>query len=288
MHRRATLSPPPPGSPPSLHAPVLFRWPMSLGTRMGFGRPMRAGALLLALATAGTNGCAARPRPAPPPAPSAPSVITAAEAAPLPDDVRWVRESAEYRAAAWQAFALARERVEELAPGRAPGTWAVSVDADETVLDNSLYELESARAGTDYDPESWRRWVARREAAVVPGAREFLERVRELGGRVVVVTNRKAAERADTDANLRALGLPFDLLLVRTDEREKEPRWEAVERGAAGLPPAEILLWVGDNVGDFPGVDQSLRDRPEAELAPFGRRFILLPNPMYGSWKEGS
>ena len=277
MHRRATDSPPP-SEPP---------WAPSRPRRR-FGALMPLGALLLALAPVGATGCAARPRPAPAPAPAATPAAIAVEAAPLPDDVRWVRESAEYRAAAWQAFALARERVEELAAGRAPGTWAVSVDADETVLDNSLYELEGARAGTGYDAETWRRWVARREAEAVPGAREFLERVRELGGRVVVVTNRKAHERADTDANLRALGLPFDLLLVRTAEREKEPRWEAVERGTAGLPPAEILLWVGDNVGDFPDLDQSLRGRPEEELAPFGRRFILLPNPMYGSWKEGS
>ena len=242
--------------------------------------PLTLLALLAALAPLTQAGCAARARPAPPtPAPAA---------APLPDDVRWVRESAEYRAAAWQAFALARERVEELAAGRAPGTWAVSVDGDETILDNSAYEVELARAGGDYDAATWRRWIARRAAAAVPGAREFLERVRELGGLVVVVTNRKEAERADTEANLRALGLPFDLVLARVDERQKEPRWQAVAAGEAGLPPAEILLWVGDNVNDFPDLDQSLRDRPEAQLAPFGQRFILVPNPMYGSWKEGS
>jgi 5'-nucleotidase (lipoprotein e(P4) family) len=238
-------------------------------------------AALLATVAPLAAGCAARPAPAPVPAPAA------AEAT-LPDDVRWVRESAEYRAAAWQAYALARERVEELAAGRAPRTWAVSVDGDETVLDNSLYEVENARAGREYEAESWRRWVARREAAAVPGAREFLERVRELGGLVVVVTNRKNVERADTEANLRAVGLPFDLVLTRGGEREKEPRWEAVERGTGGLPPAEILLWVGDNVGDFPDLDQSLREGGARALEPFGRRFVLVPNPMYGSWKEDS
>jgi 5'-nucleotidase (lipoprotein e(P4) family) len=245
--------------------------------------PLPLLALVAALAPLAVAGCTVRPRPAPP-VPAAPALALA----PLPDDVRWVRESAEYRAAAWQAFAMARERVEELAAGRAPGTWAVSVDGDETILDNSAYEVENARAGVDYDAASWRRWVARREAAAVPGAREFLERVRELGGLVVVVTNRKEAERADTEANLRALGLPFDLVMARVDEREKEPRWQDVAAGGAGLPPAEIVLWVGDNVGDFPDLDQSLRDRPEVELAPFGDRFILVPNPMYGSWKEGS
>jgi 5'-nucleotidase (lipoprotein e(P4) family) len=215
----------------------------------------------------------------------APAAAAAADAL-LPDDVRWVADSAEYRAAALQAFALATERVEELAPGRAAGSWAVSLDGDETLIANTQYEIENARAGTDYAAESWGRWVARREATAVPGARAFLERVHELGGRIVVVTNRKEAERADTEANLRALELRFDVVLARTDDREKEGRWNAVAAGAAGIPAAEIVLWVGDNIQDFPDLDQSLRGRPEAELAGFGRRFILLPNPMYGSWKE--
>jgi 5'-nucleotidase (lipoprotein e(P4) family) len=192
-----------------------------------------------------------------------------------------VTTAAEYHALAWQAFALAGERVEELAAGRAPGTWAVSVDADETLISNAQYEVETV----EFDAASWRAWVARREATALPGAREFLQRVHELGGRVAVVTNRKHEERADTEANLVALGLPFDLLLTRGEERAKDARWQAVEAGTAGLPPMEILLWVGDNILDFPGVDQSLRAAPIEALAPFGERFVIVPNPMYGSWK---
>src|SRR5688500_8849376 len=85
--------------------------------------------------------CASTAPPAstPPAATAAPT--TAATAAPaasaaaqLADDVRWVRDSAEYRALAAQAYALANRRLDELVAGRQPGTWAVALDVDETVL----------------------------------------------------------------------------------------------------------------------------------------------------------
>jgi predicted secreted acid phosphatase len=128
--------------------------------------------------------------------------------------------------------------------------------------------------------------VARREATAIPGARELMQRVQELGGLVVIVTNRKEQEQYDTEMNLRALDLPFDVVLAAGGDREKEPRWDAVAAGTAeGLPAAEILLWVGDNIQDFPHLDQALAEQPTSALAPFGDQFVLLPNPMYGSWK---
>jgi predicted secreted acid phosphatase len=124
----------------------------------------------------------------------------------------------------------------------------------------------------------------------VPGAIGFLERVRALGGLVAVVTNRGESQCEDTRENLRSQSIPFDVLLCRPDgvNGEKEPRWEALEAGTAisGLPPVEILVWVGDNIGDFPDLDQSARDADEAAFAPFGERYFILPNPVYGSWEN--
>ena len=232
-------------------------------------------------------GCATAPPVAAPASPVA-TTAGAVDVTQLPDDVRWVVASAEYRAALWQAFDLATQRVEALAAGREPGTWAVSVDADETILGNVQYEVESSLRGAEFDPEAWTAWVARQEAVALPGARQFLERVRALGGVVAVVTNRRVHEAANTAANLDALGLPYDLLLPRSESGEKEARWEAIAAGTAapGVPPLEIVLWVGDNVGDFPDLDQSLAEAPEMALAPFGDRYVVLPNPLYGSWKD--
>lgn len=234
-------------------------------------------ALLLAACTA-----AAPPAPAPAPAP-------ATTAAALCNGTRWVARSAEYEAAAHQAFTLATERVEELAAGRAPGTWAVALDGDETVISNLTYQLEGERLGVGHTSARWAEWVERRQATAMPGAVAFLQRVRELGGRIAIVTNRHVSAQRATEDNLDALGVPYDVVLSMDRDREKEPRYDAVAEGTAdpGLPPLDIVLWVGDNIMDFPDLDQGLKGGDAAAFADFGRRFILIPNPLYGSWEAG-
>jgi 5'-nucleotidase (lipoprotein e(P4) family) len=177
--------------------------------------------------------------------------------------------------------------VERSAAGKAARTWAVILDADETVLDNSQYQKE--RAGLPYSEASWAEWVRRRAAGPVPGAAAFLARVRSLGGVVVIVTNRTESVCDDSRANLRALSLDADLVLCKPDagSSDKNARFESVVRGTASpdLPPLEVLAFVGDNIRDFPGIGQELRTAPEDGLADFGRRYFVLPNPMYGSWE---
>ncbi len=257
-------------------------------------RPRRHAILLLSLALAGCASVRTGSRPvSSPPTPAtagthAPS--SAAAPPPLPVAVLWQRTAAEYRAIHLQVFREAGEAVERLSAGRPAGSWAVSLDADDTVIDNSLYALERARAGDRYSLPTWTEWVRRRAATPVPGAIGFLERVRALGGLVAVVTNRGESQCEDTRENLRSQSIPFDVLLCRPEgvNGEKEPRWEALEAGTAisGLPPVEILVWVGDNIGDFPDLDQSARDADEAAFAPFGERYFILPNPVYGSWEN--
>jgi predicted secreted acid phosphatase len=46
-----------------------------------------------------------------------------------------------------------------------------------------------------------------------------------------------------------------------------------------------VLAFVGDNIKDFPTLDQSIATSPESSFAEFGSRFIVVPNPMYGSWE---
>src|ERR1041384_798572 len=59
-------------------------------------------------------------------------------------EIRWFRTSAEYRALTRQTYRYAAERLPELSRGLAPRGWAVIVDADETVLDNSVYQERRA------------------------------------------------------------------------------------------------------------------------------------------------
>ncbi len=202
----------------------------------------------------------------------------------LPLELRWTRQSAEYPAAVHQTYVLAGERLTELVADREPGTWAVALDADETVISNSLYELELAEKGETYSPATWKAWAERGEATALPGARDFLLRVRKLGGKIAIVTNRRDEICPETAANFGTQALPFDVMLCKRDDSRKESRWRQVEDGTAaeGLGPLEIVMWLGDNIQDFPEGHQ------EQRLAPvrteFGRTYFVLPNPMYGSW----
>ena len=238
-----------------------------------------AGALLTA--------CATTPAPEP-----AGEVATDAS---YPDSLHWSRNSAERRAIFEQTFRLAAVRLEQLASGREPGTWGISADADETLIDNSQYQLELSSRNETFSQETWSAWVQRGVAPALPGAVAFTQQVKAMGGVVAVVTNRDSENCGPTAENLRAVGVTFDVVLCQAGTGQKEPRWEAVQAGATATwpgaqfgdseapPPVELLMWLGDNIGDFPDLDQEARHRDDP-LWEFGDRFIALPNPMYGSW----
>ncbi|HEX5972378.1 MAG TPA: HAD family acid phosphatase [Gemmatimonadaceae bacterium] len=242
--------------------------------------------LVLVSLIGGAAACA----PATIPATQQPAPATApATATQVPGGIRWFAAAAEQRAAYVQAYRLATSAIERAAQGRAAGSWAVILDADETVIDNSPYEIQQARIGVPYDSASWDAWVKRGAARALPGAVAFTSRVQALGGHVVIVTNRDQQYCGVTRENILRVGVPADEVLCRTDRASgsKDPRFDAVQAGTAPstLPPLNVLMWVGDNIQDFPHLSQAIRTAPDSALAGFGEKYIVLPNPMYGSWE---
>lgn len=215
----------------------------------------------------------------------------AAPAADIPKAVRWVQRSAEYRANFLQTYRAATAHVEQAAQGRAPGSWGIVSDGDETVISNVQHEAERTREkGCDapFDQQAWLAWVRRREATPLPGSVVFLSRVRSLGGRIAIVTNRGAVECDDTRANFDAQQIPYDVILCRgeKDPADKNPRFDRVRSGEAfGSGPVEVLAFLGDNIRDFPGGSQDLRKQGDEAFGDFGARYFIFPNPLYGSFE---
>jgi 5'-nucleotidase (lipoprotein e(P4) family) len=205
--------------------------------------------------------------------------------------ILWTQSSAEKTALSYQAFSLARLRLDQdFRANRSRRTRrAVIVDVDETVLDNSAYQAKLAKERRPFEAKTWTDWCNRAEAKALPGAVEFLRYANSRGVRVFYITNRRLTEKEGTARNLQKLGFPDvsdDTLLVRTDGSTKEPRRQSV------AAKYRIVLLMGDNLNDFAGVFEQSRTidsriaAAEQNKNEFGSRFIVLPNPMYGAWED--
>jgi 5'-nucleotidase (lipoprotein e(P4) family) len=205
--------------------------------------------------------------------------------------VLWQQSSGERRALSYQAFALARMMLDRdlKMNRRLRKPRAIIVDLDETILDNGRYEGRLLKDRVNY-PEGWTEWINRAEATAVPGSVEFLNYAAARGVTVFYITNRNDVQKAGTGTNLKILGFPNvsdQTLLVQTDPKvsSKEPRRQSV------AAKYRIVLLMGDDLNDFARVFEDSKT-VESRLAAadhfkdqFGKRFIVLPNSMYGDWE---
>ncbi len=212
-------------------------------------------------------------------APTAPAAAALPPPTPESTGLHWFRDAAEQRVIYLEIYRMAASSVRVQSAGLAPRSWGVILDVDETILDNSDYNKRTHEA---FDKATWATWVNEKHATLLPGTREFIRSVQDLNGRVVLVTNRDESACAVTEANLKALGITYDLILCdKAGDQDKNSRFEAVQTGATGaLPAIKVLAWVGDNIKDFPKLSQ----QSVGDLEAFGARYFVLPNPMYGSW----
>ncbi|MFK5856618.1 MAG: 5'-nucleotidase, lipoprotein e(P4) family [Bacteroidota bacterium] len=196
------------------------------------------------------------------------------------------QKAAERRALSYQAFNMARLMFDnQMRMAGLTKTLAIIVDIDETVLDNSPFEAKSILENSDY-PTYWNEWCKLAKAEPLAGSVEFLNYAKSKGAVVFYITNRKINLLEPTLKNLKDKGFPFadkEHILMRTDDSNKESRRNTVEANH------HVFLLMGDNLGDFMHIfdDKSIDERfalTDKYKKEFGRRFIVLPNPMYGSW----
>ncbi|MGH7785096.1 MAG: HAD family acid phosphatase, partial [Candidatus Binatia bacterium] len=101
-------------------------------------------------------------------------------------------------------------------------------------------------------------------------------------------SNRDEVQKQATIDNLKNAGfanVSAENVLLRTNDSSKEPRRQAIEA------KYRIVLFMGDNLDDHSGVfeKRSVADRfaeVEKARALFGKRYILLPNAIYGTWEN--
>ena len=211
--------------------------------------------------------------------------------------ILYQQKAAEYRALSYQAFNLARWQLDadfnkknfkKLSKAERKMPRAIVVDIDETVLDNSPAQAYSAKNGLPFNQKDWYAWGEMRKARAVPGAVDFLNYAVSKGVKVFYITNRDEVQKAATVDNLQKAGfngVTIDSVMLRTKESSKDARRASV------AAKYRIVLLAGDNLDDFTSAFErkSVADRfAETDKAKdqWGKKFIVLPNAMYGTWEN--
>ena len=232
--------------------------------------------------------------------------------------VTWQQTSAEMAALSYQTYRLAEHVIAEkirlgnykMREGRlyedsliqAPDgstfvsskPLAIILDLDETVFDNSPYEVFSLKRNNRYDNGYWSYWCryqAQNPAAqlTMPGSIEFLKKCMEWGVTPIYITNRDLPEREATLQTLKGMGLDSptleEQLICRNKAKDKLDTQEFVKKmgwkddspeareylhntsDKAGRRASvelryKVLGYFGDNLYDHPViVDPSLRGK---------------------------
>ena len=166
------------------------------------------------------------------------------------------------------------------------------VDVDETILDNSAYQAWMTLKDTTFDPKTWNAYVNTVTSLAVPGAVEFATYADGKGVKVFYISNRTAEEEAATRKNLEKLGFPLGAPVDTMLMTRKQPDWGSAKgtRRAHIAKSYRILLNIGDNFGDF--VDEYRGSEAErlkvfeAHKPRWGREWIMIANPTYGSFES--
>lgn len=201
----------------------------------------------------------------------------------------WFQKSAEMRAIYYQSYNLAKmivdNKITTLAKNQKK---AVILDIDETVLDNSPFEVNCIETGNGYSKKTWNEWTQLSQAKALPGAVDFTNYAKGKGLDVFYISNRSEDELAVTMKNMKELNFPCvdsAHFLLKTTESGKKQRRAIVAKDY------KIILLIGDNLTDYSEIyekrNQNLAfDIVDKNKVDFGTKFIILPNPMYGEWEN--
>ena len=166
---------------------------------------------------------------------------------------------------------------------------AVILDIDETVLDNSPAQAQMALERTVYQQDSVER-LGRKDGCRGHSGRSVVYRVCRKAWRQGVLRHKPRGFRAS--GHLEEPDGTGHCGVRRNDSQPGRERVDVRQNGPASrdCQVASCAASVGDDMNDFVSTAK-LTPPQRVELATkhadrWGRSWILLPNPMYGSWER--
>lgn len=176
---------------------------------------------------------------------------------------------------------------------------ALVLDLDETVINNSPFSAKLIADNKYYDDEAWnnwQKWVDAAKAEAIPGALEFIKYAQSKNVTVFFVSNRLGTQEEATRKNLLSLGIHLEKDIDTVLLKKEKKSWGSKKstRRAYIAKDYRIVLLIGDNLGDF--TDEYKGSLKQRDLVAFskininkwGEKWIILPNPLYGSWETSS
>lgn len=206
--------------------------------------------------------------------------------------------SAEVKALQLQAFALARIRLDNRLEGRRNGLFskpiAIISDIDATLIDDAPYMCDIIQREGGWDNGPWNYYydaVASSACEAIPGALEFMQYAHSQQVEIFYITNRDWDKKDLTVAQLKRLGFPNadrDHVQVMNEEGSSNK----TERRNKVLNNYEVVLYLGDNIGDFTAdflrelgaIERTKMATNDPYKNLWGNRFIVLPNATYGDY----
>ncbi len=198
----------------------------------------------------------------------------------------WYNKSAEKRAIYYQTFNIAKKIVLKQLQKKHDKPLAVITDIDETVLDNSGFELSLLKNNVKYSDSLWSKWENDTKAVALPGAVEFSQFLKKNNVELFYISNRSIKALKSTIENLRKEGFAYAdsaHLLLRKNTKDKTARRNIVNKSHT------VILLLGDNLRDF---DEKFKyettisgwQKVDENKDLFGTKYLIMPNPLYGQW----
>jgi 5'-nucleotidase (lipoprotein e(P4) family) len=217
------------------------------------------------------------------------------------ESLQWATHSAEHEAAldtvynsayaaldaalqdpAWTALPEQKPPYGDLPP-------AILCDIDDTLLDSSSYQLLLYEAHAAFEPSTWARWVSTAPSGAFAAAVRFLTSAARRGVKVFYVSNSDVALEGAVRRRLSEGGFPLEADTDTVLMEHEQPDWgdDKSTRRRYVAAHYRIVLLFGDQLSDFmsvPDAGTALTEEHDEEKY-WGRRWFLVPNPMYGSWR---
>lgn len=197
---------------------------------------------------------------------------------------------------------------------------AVILDIDEAVLSTLPYQAWLVKSNRSFTEASWNAWVSEANAVAIPGALEFVEYAKRKGVAVFYLSNRAFRGPLDSNRNGK-IDFGEDLVGLKSftitnlvkqgflPQRNISNDDSVLLRGETdsdglirkGWAPSDkfvrreslssdyrVVLIVGDNINDFLSGRERLENGDVADTFDeyWGRSWVMLPNPIYGSWES--